>query len=1068
MKKKISFYMILLGIILSGYSQNYSYVNTDKGISHDKNNSRATNIKIPLYTAKVDGVQIPIYLSYNNKGIKVCDVPSSVGFNWELQAGGTISKKVNHLPDESQNGWFFNYDLSNYQPGVFYGNTSQIKDLFKHQDAAPDIFYMNMTNGDYANFLYEHESNEIGDFLYPVFLNQSKNISYVHTNLDLLSQYRYHKNEEFLYENDEDADITVSNNSGVNYLFRKDSKRQRPWDIRRRAVSFIDSADYKKYNIHKITTDTNNEFIEFEYTEVPLFKFIRHVKATRTQTNDVPQTPPSQNDPIITSGFYQDISVEDVSRKEIKKITTSNETIEFTYKEVNYTNSLEVAISEQPPFEIYDKLQNQVIKLLDEIKIYDYKGDYVLGYKFTYTEQTQNQNLYEGSFKLKAIHKYGKNHKDTIVFKKFDYYYDGSPTSVISTAQDVFGYPNNTTVNNDTNFTPVQIYQAVADRMPNENALIEGMLKSITNTAGGKTEYIYKENKYQEMYYGGLLVDQVLSYDKNGVLARKTQYAYDNPEGFGLPIYNIPTYPQGGQPPNIYEDGYFEGYQDAWQTYFTKKDPLMDLYNYQYLTSYIVSESPYELLKKTPQMNQLLSDLGLQIFDQISSGSFYTKITETKINVDTDTAENGYVVYNYRPSISNFILSKKLQNITYYNSADQKVEETYYHFETLNHGQIDAFKFDNTHMQSDQVNPSLFRYVVESYPIYKIEDVVRYIEKKEFDDNGNEIVYKTTFSYLNEDDNDITTTDYNRVKESVKYFNGVPYRKNNFKYLSEYQNVPDEYQGLEIKNPAIEENVWTKSTNSWKLASSQITNYLSDGKIEKLSEYIGNKTTKTYFDETDFTWSYFDSNGNLISNSEDILEYTYDDNGKLIIEKNTKSQISTIYQRSSEYNGLYVDATLVTNDKYDPRLPFFIKKSFENNFDDPQVIKVNNAFSGDFVFTGNSISLGTFSGNSEVSFWAYENNKWKFYTYVHPGGIIIINKPSEALYIDEIRVQPTNSLMMTNTFMPLIGATSTLDDTGKGYRTEYDILGRKLYDLDQERNVLKEYRYNTKEILINN
>src|SRR5690625_1686695 len=44
-------------------------------------------ISIPLYTLELDGVQVPISLSYDASGIKVTQMETSVGLGWSLNAG---------------------------------------------------------------------------------------------------------------------------------------------------------------------------------------------------------------------------------------------------------------------------------------------------------------------------------------------------------------------------------------------------------------------------------------------------------------------------------------------------------------------------------------------------------------------------------------------------------------------------------------------------------------------------------------------------------------------------------------------------------------------------------------------------------------------------------------------------------------------------------------------------------------------------------------------------------------------------------------------------------------------
>ncbi|MEZ2442810.1 hypothetical protein AB6805_13895 [Chitinophaga sp. RCC_12] len=57
-------------------------------------------ISVPLYTAYIGKVPLPISLSYYAAGLKVNELASQVGFGWTLNAGGAVTRSVNVKPDE--------------------------------------------------------------------------------------------------------------------------------------------------------------------------------------------------------------------------------------------------------------------------------------------------------------------------------------------------------------------------------------------------------------------------------------------------------------------------------------------------------------------------------------------------------------------------------------------------------------------------------------------------------------------------------------------------------------------------------------------------------------------------------------------------------------------------------------------------------------------------------------------------------------------------------------------------------------------------------------------------------
>ncbi|NML21850.1 hypothetical protein HHL16_13245 [Pseudoflavitalea sp. G-6-1-2] len=59
-------------------------------------------VSIPLTTINIDGLSIPVTLSYHNNGVKPKEIASWVGYGWNLQFGGTINWQIRGLSDFSQ------------------------------------------------------------------------------------------------------------------------------------------------------------------------------------------------------------------------------------------------------------------------------------------------------------------------------------------------------------------------------------------------------------------------------------------------------------------------------------------------------------------------------------------------------------------------------------------------------------------------------------------------------------------------------------------------------------------------------------------------------------------------------------------------------------------------------------------------------------------------------------------------------------------------------------------------------------------------------------------------------
>lgn len=67
--------------------------------------SGTANIRIPIYEYNTDAGNFGVVLRYNTKGVKVDELSTPAGLHWNLQAGGTITRVIKDIPDET---WIVN------------------------------------------------------------------------------------------------------------------------------------------------------------------------------------------------------------------------------------------------------------------------------------------------------------------------------------------------------------------------------------------------------------------------------------------------------------------------------------------------------------------------------------------------------------------------------------------------------------------------------------------------------------------------------------------------------------------------------------------------------------------------------------------------------------------------------------------------------------------------------------------------------------------------------------------------------------------------------------------------
>jgi hypothetical protein len=111
-----------------------------------------TNINIPIYTIKMDGLEIPVSLTYNTKGNKVSDIASNIGLGWSLVGDGSVECQVNDLNDFDLNTTL--YDDIQFEPTpipyrtlngyLIPSNNPQLGvDTSWRKDFSPDFYIIN-------------------------------------------------------------------------------------------------------------------------------------------------------------------------------------------------------------------------------------------------------------------------------------------------------------------------------------------------------------------------------------------------------------------------------------------------------------------------------------------------------------------------------------------------------------------------------------------------------------------------------------------------------------------------------------------------------------------------------------------------------------------------------------------------------------------------------------------------------------------------------------------------------------------------------------------------------------
>lgn len=146
--KFITYCWCLMGLIINAQNTNIfpaspnasaliEYVNLPVSLD-----TGVPTINYTLLSIKNNDIEVPVTVSYHAAGIKVNEVPSWLGTGWTLNAGGSISRVIAGLADDSDNGFIgVNQKgrLVNQAWDAVYIRSANNKVL----DTEPDIFYFN-------------------------------------------------------------------------------------------------------------------------------------------------------------------------------------------------------------------------------------------------------------------------------------------------------------------------------------------------------------------------------------------------------------------------------------------------------------------------------------------------------------------------------------------------------------------------------------------------------------------------------------------------------------------------------------------------------------------------------------------------------------------------------------------------------------------------------------------------------------------------------------------------------------------------------------------------------------
>jgi YD repeat-containing protein len=437
--------------------------------------SGTPNISIPLYTVQEHGLSLPVSMSYHGSGNKVETVAPRTGLGWALNAGGVVTRSVRGWPDEwSPNG--FLSTARDFEIGDFALGTPQQQVQWYYAmadgcfDTEPDLFYFNFA-GYTGTFMYDWDGK--------IKMLSGNSIKIESTPLingffggweitvDDGTKFRFLAMEKTAML--ESSFKQISCNMGV------EDKMPQAW-----------------YLTEMIAAEGPAR-IQFEYTPY-------------IQNNVIWSTEMIVHDIFTTQGVYTTQRLEAlIQGLHLSRITTSSgqTTISFLPASIPRTDVTSSRFFEQNP--VRDNFA------LGQINISNVNAKEVKKYDFTYNYNT-------GRLTLESLTESGGGERKP----PYEFSYTGGLPEPTSYSRDHWGFFNansGTLDNGVATLIPATKYPLLgggvldysgADRSPDRNLVLAGMLKEIKYPTGGKDILEFESHDYSFEQNKELLVHQIL------------------------------------------------------------------------------------------------------------------------------------------------------------------------------------------------------------------------------------------------------------------------------------------------------------------------------------------------------------------------------------------------------------------------------------------------------------------------------------------------------------------------------------------------------------------------------
>ena len=470
---------------------------------------------IPIYTIQGKELSLPISLNYNPNNVKVDNMPGWVGLGWSLNAGGSITRSVNAMPDLKAN-YFDQADIiEEYQrlpPGAGdeYGHT-----------AGPPAF---------QEFLYHVIEGTI----------ETQPDNYYYTAAGISGKFYITPREDIIEKQVNDVNINPAYDSAdkdINSFSIKD-KNGNTYNFDIAEETHLELADVvsdpaptkvacdynSTWHLSSISNANNTEKIIFRYTTESQFYDVSKFANLAQYQSKAYHLSSGQNGCTFENGSLTNGGV--TSETDIKNRRFLSEIIYVL--ESDTLERVEFFKSDNPcPY------ADITSKKLDRIRVK--RGDNgnvgILDFDLTYEERCTSRRLQ--LLKVQEWESSNTSRTNTSLERKepyeFTYHAGAFPNPTTTFQMDHWGYFNGAAA---TSLIPrVGAFSGGGNRSTNPTNIKRGILQQINYPTGGYTTlkiepHLVAPHFNGEIYGGGLRIEEIKNYDYDNTLLTKKTYKY--------------------------------------------------------------------------------------------------------------------------------------------------------------------------------------------------------------------------------------------------------------------------------------------------------------------------------------------------------------------------------------------------------------------------------------------------------------------------------------------------------------------------------------------------------------